>query len=100
MIIAPPLDPSTEEIKATDVRTEGQCIAKFKISRISNEFNVARTYVTRSPSFGLIARLDLEQIRGKPSRMTGRFMCWTDHDTGDVVTALALGHKGQELPEE
>ena len=98
MIIAPPLDPSAVETKTQEVSAEKRCITRFRNLKISNELDVSRSYVTLSPEFGIIVRLDVEEAGNKQPAMTARFMCWTDKHSGDVVTALAVGHKGRKLP--
>src|SRR5438309_301519 len=97
MITAPPLDPSAEETKAQAVTAEKRCLARFRKFKISNKFDVSRCYASLSPEFGVIVRLDLDEANGL-SGATARFMCWTDKDSGDVVTALAVAHKGLKLP--
>jgi hypothetical protein len=98
MIIAPPLDPSAVETKTQEVSAEKRCIARFRNLKISNELDVARSYVTLSPEFGLIVRLDLQEANDGTSGMTARYMCWRDKGSGDLVAALAAGHKSK-LPE-
>jgi hypothetical protein len=99
MIIAPPLDPSAAETKTQDVSAEKRCVAKFRNFKISSSFDISRSYLTISPDFGVIVRLDLEQADHNTFRTTARFMCWTDKESGDVVTAWAVGYKGKKLPE-
>jgi hypothetical protein len=98
MIIAPPLDPAAEETKTEDVRAEKQCIARFRMSKSIGSFCIARTYASLSREFGLIIRLDVEEANEEASSLTARFMCWTDKASGDLVSALAVGHKGPKLP--
>ncbi len=61
MIIAPPLDPAAEETKTEDVSAEERCIARFRMFKTFGRFDVARTYASLSPEFGLIVRLDAEE---------------------------------------
>jgi len=98
MIIAPPLDPTAEETKAQGGSAEKQCILKFRNFEISEKFHISRSYVTLSPEYGVIVRLDLEQAEDEAG-VAARFMCWTDKGSGDFVSAWAMGHKGPKLPE-
>jgi hypothetical protein len=99
MIIAPPLDPSAVETKTQDVSAEKRCIGKLRYLKSLDRFDVSGSYVTLSPEFGVIVRLDLEQANDVASGLTARYVCWTDKASGDLVSALAVGHKGTKLPE-
>lgn len=90
MITAPPLDPAAEDTTTEDVSAEKRCIAKFRKFRTLRTFDVLRSYATLSPEFGVIVRLDLEEAA---SGLAATFMCWTDEPSGDLVSAVAVGHK-------